>query len=94
MATKTLINIRTDVKLKKEAQALAQKIGVPLSSVINAYLREFTQEQRIDFSVHPTPNIRTRKILDAAIHDIKKRNKKAFSPAFSSVDKAIDWLEK
>ena len=78
MATKTLINIRTDVKLKKEAQTIAQKLGIPLSSIINAYLREFTQEQRINFTVHPVPNTRTRKILDSAIYDIKNGNKERF----------------
>ena len=94
MTTKTLINIRTDARLKKEAQNVARDLGISLSSILNAYLRELTQEQRISFAVHPTPNLKTRRILDAAIQDIKKGNKKAFSPVFSDVDKAMGWLEK
>lgn len=67
----TVINIKTDKILKKDAQRLAKNFGLPLSTVVNTYLREFVREKRIVFSEPPTPNAKTRKILDRAIADIK-----------------------
>ena len=45
----TVINIKTDKILKKDAQRLAKNFGLPLSTVINTYLREFVREKRIIF---------------------------------------------
>lgn len=67
----TVINIKTDKNLKKDAQRLAKNFGLPLSTVVNTYLREFVREKRIVFSEPPTLNAKTRKILDQAIRDIK-----------------------
>ena len=67
----TVINIKTDKNLKKDAQELAKNFGLPLSAIVNIYLREFVREKRIIFSEPPTPNAKTRKILDRAIADIK-----------------------
>ena len=67
----TVINIKTDKNLKKDAQKLAKNFGLPLSTVVNTYLREFVREKRIVFSEPPTPNAKTRNILDRAIADIK-----------------------
>jgi addiction module RelB/DinJ family antitoxin len=67
----TVINIKTDKILKKDAQRLAKNFGLPLSAIINTYLREFVREKRIVFSEPPTPNAKTKKILDRAIADIK-----------------------
>ena len=68
----TVINIKTDKNLKKDAQKLAKNFGLPLSIVVNTYLREFVRERRIVFSEPPMPNAKTRKILDKAIKDIKE----------------------
>ena len=68
----TVINIKTDKNLKKNAQMLAKNFGLPLSAVVNIYLREFVREKRIVFSEPQTPNTKTRKILDQALNDIKK----------------------
>ena len=58
--------------MKKNAQMLAKNFGLPLSAVVNIYLREFVREKRIVFSEPQTPNTKTRKILDQALNDIKK----------------------
>lgn len=65
---KTVLNIKTERKLKREAQKVARGLGLPLGTIMNAYLREFVREKRIVFSVPPTPNVRTRKLLQ----DIKE----------------------
>jgi len=91
----TVINIKTDKALKHNAQKLAQGFGLPLSAVINAYLREFVNEKRIVFSEPLMPNAKTRKILDKALLDIK-RGKNLVGPFESphAMDKFLDSLKK
>ena len=91
----TVINIKTDKVLKKDAQKMAKNFGLPLSAIVNAYLREFVREKRIVFSEPPTPNAKTRKILDQALKDIKE-GKNLVGPFESAedMDKFLDSLEK
>ena len=91
----TVINIKTDKNLKKDAQRLAKNFGLPLSTVVNTYLREFVREKRIIFSEPPVPNAKTRKILDQALKDIKE-GKNLVGPFESpgAMDKFLDSLKK
>ena len=49
--TKTLINIKADVAVKRKAQRKAKELGVPLSTIMNAYLKEFVRESSVTFSL-------------------------------------------
>jgi addiction module RelB/DinJ family antitoxin len=56
--TKTILNIKTDKKLKKSAQKTAEELGIPLSTAINAFLKQFVREKEITLSANklqPTP---------------------------------------
>ena len=44
------ILIKTDPKLKDKAQKTAEEMGISLTSVINRYLRHFTQTKSITFT--------------------------------------------
>jgi len=68
---KTLINIKTDKKLKAEAQKVAKELGLPLGTIINSYLRDLIREKRVVFSTVPEPNKHTEKILKEIAKDIK-----------------------
>lgn len=68
---KTIINIKTDKELKREAQKTAKELGLPLSTIINAYLKELINEKRVIFSVHPQPNKKTGELLDKILKDIE-----------------------
>jgi antitoxin component of RelBE/YafQ-DinJ toxin-antitoxin module len=49
MATKTaILNVRMDAKVKKAAQKAADAVGVPLSVVVNAKLRDFAAHPRVE----------------------------------------------
>ena len=91
----TVINIKTDKNLKKDAQKLAKNFGLPLSAIVNTYLREFVREKRIVFSEPPMPNVKTRKILDQAISDIKA-GKNLVGPFESAkeMDNFLDSIKK
>ena len=47
---KTILNIKTDKTLKKEAQEIAKELGVPLGTAINAFLKQFVREKEITLS--------------------------------------------
>lgn len=91
----TVINIKTDKNLKKDAQRLAKNFGLPLSTIVNTYLREFVREKRIVFSEPPTPNIKTGKIIDKAIADIKA-GKNLVGPfeTVKDMDQFLDSIKK
>jgi addiction module RelB/DinJ family antitoxin len=47
---KTLISIKVDKDIKIKAQNLSQNLGIPLSTLVNAYLRQFVREKRAVFT--------------------------------------------
>jgi antitoxin component of RelBE/YafQ-DinJ toxin-antitoxin module len=79
------------VKLKKEAQEVSREIGLPLGTIINAYLRDFVREKRVVFSSPPTPNKKTGELLRKIDADIK--NGKNSSGAFKTYDEATEYLD-
>ena len=46
---KTMINIKADRDVKIKAQKVAKKVGMPLSKVIFAYLRDFVRREIVHF---------------------------------------------
>ncbi len=67
----TMINIKSDVKLKKAVQARAKKLGLPLSVIVNNYLRNFAAGEPVVFQEPLVPNTKTAKILEEAERDYK-----------------------
>jgi len=88
---KTVINIKTDKKLKTDAQGVAKNLGLPLGTIINSYLRELVQEERVVFSNHPIPNKRTQKFLDRLMDE--KDSRKDTSGPFSSAAQTLSHLD-
>jgi addiction module RelB/DinJ family antitoxin len=91
MLAKTIINFKTDVKLKREAQEVSRELGLPLGTIINAYLRDFVREKRVVFSSPPMPNKKTGELLRAIESDIK--NGKNSSGVFMNYEEASDYLD-
>jgi len=79
---KTVINIKTDKEVKKDAQKIASDLGFSLSAVINAYLKQFIRNKEVYFGVIPHMSSGLEKLLGKVEKDIS--NKKNISPAFSS----------
>lgn len=82
LGMKTVINIKTDKEVKRDAKKVAEDLGFSLSAVINAYLRQFARNKEVYFSLIPQMSFGLEKLLGQAEVDIKK--KKNVSPAFSS----------
>ena len=87
---KTLINIKADKEVKEEAVKLAERIGLPLSTVINAFLKKFISDQSVTFNVSNKPSKNLQKILKQAEKDIK--NDSNLSPLFTDIAKMDRYL--
>jgi len=65
---KTLINIKTDREVKEGAQKIAQELGLSLSAIINASLKQLVRNKEVYFSVAP----RMTPYLENLIKEAKK----------------------
>lgn len=84
--------IKMDKKLKKKAQETASELGLPLSTIINNYLKTFVMEKQVTFSAPYVVNAKTAKILDKALKEVQEG--KNISPAFNNAKDAAEWLRK
>lgn len=86
-----IINIKTQPETKAKAQEIARQIGVSLSSLLNAYLKQFIKTKTVTLSANEEiPNAHTLKVLKKAEENYKKGNT---SPAFRTGEEAVKWLE-
>lgn len=88
---KSIINIKTDEETKKQAQELAEELGVPLSTVINVYLRQFIRTREFSFSLAYSMSPELEKIITEVEKDIAED--KNISPVFENSHDAIAWLK-
>ncbi len=87
---KTVITIKADKDVKKHAQELAQELGLPLSTIVNAYLRTFIKNRSVFFSAVPSMTPELERLISQTKEDYKK--KKNISPAFSTPQDLIEYL--
>lgn len=85
-----VINIKTDKNLKKQAQSIAYDLGLSLSSLINAYLKQLVRTRRVEFDLDEEPSERLIKSIKQAEKNWKEGK---VSPPFDDVEKAIKWLD-
>lgn len=87
---KTTTSIKLDTKIKEEASQLASELGLSLSSVINATLKQFVTERRVVLSAAPVFNNKTMKAFLALEADVKKgKNLSATYTDVNSLKKAL-----
>ena len=87
---KTILNVKTDVEVKEQAQMLAKHLGVPLSLVVNSYLKEFVRSGEFTLSREPHLRPEVAKRVEKAMSEAAAG--KNLSPAFSNAKDAIAWL--
>jgi len=88
---KTVINIKTDKEVKKNAKKIAEELGISLSDVINASLRNFIKTREIKFSAVPQMIPEFEKFLSGIESDI--REKRNLSPALQSAKETEKYLD-
>ena len=87
---KTTLNIKADVEVKRKAQKVAQNLGMPLSVVINAYLKQFIRTREVHFFEGRTLKPEVKKRLER-FHK-EALGGKNLSPVFYRAEKMDAYL--
>ena len=90
--TKTILNIKTDPEIKRQIQEFAAELGVPVSVIMNAQIKQMLRDRKIVLSTELEPTPYLEKIMREVEKDIKTgRN---ISKSFSSAEDMFKHLEK
>ena len=89
---KTILNIKVDKDIKEKAFEVAHAMGVPLSTLTNAFLKRLIQDRTMTLTAPLVPSKKLIKILRAVDRDIKEG--KNLSPVFTDVDSMMEYLNK
>ena len=87
----TVIHIKADREVKENAAKAAKDLGLNLSDVINASLRNFIRTREITFSDVPQMTPELEKLLVRVEKDIK--NNKNLAGPFKNAKEANDYLD-
>ncbi len=88
----TVVATKVDPQTKKEAMETAKELGMPLSVVIKAFLKQFIKTKTVMFSARDEiPNEYFKSVLLQAEKNWKKGK---HSPVFETGEEAVTWLEK
>lgn len=90
MSSKTVLNVKIDKDLKEQAQEVAKSVGIPMSLVVSANLKDFIRTRTVTMTDIPQLKPEVVAELLKIEKDIKKR--KDLSPAFTDINEAINWL--
>ena len=87
-----VVSAKIDPQTKKEAMATADSLGVPLSIVIKAFLKQFIRTKTVTFSARgERPNEYLIQAIKKAREDLKAGKA---SPTFDNTEDAIKWLNR
>ncbi|MBU6447501.1 type II toxin-antitoxin system RelB/DinJ family antitoxin [Patescibacteria group bacterium] len=87
---KTVINIKTDKEVKENAQKVAEELGLTLSAIVNASLKQFIRTREVYFSTLPKMTLDLEKLAYRTQKDYEIGQN--ISPSFASAKDALDYL--
>lgn len=87
----TVIHIKADKEVKENAQQAAKDMGLTLTDVINAALRNFIKDRTVIFSDIPQMTPWLEKRLEKVEEDIK--HNRNMSPKFKTAEEFIKYLD-
>lgn len=85
-----VVATKIDPQTKRQAMQTADDLGLPLSVVIKAFLKEFINTRSITFSVSGEPSNYLKTVIKKAEENYRKGK---ISPVFSKAKDAIKYLE-
>jgi len=87
----TVLHVKLDKELKENAQEAAKALGLPLSTVVTAALRDFVRTRSVTIS--DTPKLKSE--VEKELLELSKKAKagKDLSPGFDNAEKALEWLK-
>jgi len=69
--TKIILNIKTDPSTKQQIQEFAAELGVPVSVIINAQIKQMLRDRKIVLSTELEPTPYLEKIMKQVEEDLK-----------------------
>ena len=87
----TVISIRTDKDIKDAAQEVAKSVGISLSALVNAYLRQIVATRRIEFYA---PEAMTPKLENLITEIESEINSNQVSKKFTTSKDFLTYLKK
>lgn len=88
-----VVNIKIDPSTKKDAQAVARKMGVSLSALIKSYLKEVAKTKTVTLSAREEPSPYFVKMLKKAEEEVKKGDVITFDNAEAAIAYLNDTIE-
>lgn len=90
--TYSVVTAKIDPLTKKLAQQTAEELGMPLSVVIKAFLKQFIKTKTVTFSARDEePSEYLKAVIKQAEENIKTGK---HSPIFKASEDAVGWLNK
>lgn len=89
MPTQTMISVKMDKSLKIAAQKTAAEFGLPLGTMINAFLKQIVREKKLTLSLSLSPTPYLKHIIsegDAELRKSKKLAPKSYDEMFRSLN--------
>lgn len=86
-----VVTTKIDPQTKKQAMKTAKDMGLTLSAVIKAFLKQFIHTKSITFNASEEPSAYLKSVIAQAEKNFKKGK---HSPTFDTGEKAVEWLEK
>ncbi|MBF8250334.1 MAG: RelB [Candidatus Levybacteria bacterium] len=87
----TSIHVKIESDIKVQAQRTAGELGLSLSAVMKALLKQFIRTQRLSVGVGEEPSECMVEALKNSDKEYKEGNT---SPSFSNVESSLKWLDK
>jgi len=84
-----VINLKIDKKTKKDAQKIAEELGVSLSSIIKAYLRQVIRSKKVLFSSEEKPT----EFMLNALKESREGIKAGRVTTFKNIDDALAYFK-
>jgi len=86
-----ILNVKVDEQVKKQAQIVASSFGIPLSTLVNAYLMELAETGQIHFSAVEIMTPKMERLIEQAEKEIKAGET---AGPFETTQEAIAYLKK
>src|SRR3990172_7403698 len=85
----TVVNVKVDPQVKKQAQEVADELGLSLSAIVKAQLKQLIRTKTVNLSAFEEPSGWALAAMQRSEADVKAGR---VSPAFESAEDAIAWL--
>jgi len=89
----TVVNFKTDIKVKTQAQKIAERMGLNLSDILNIYLRKFVAGKELHISLVEDESNPSKELIEA-IKDARGEHLAGKLKKFGNIDILISHLSR